>query len=203
MEKCLLVVFIFFFTKSGAQLVIEPPPSKPFTEQQMAVEEKNQHCLHRNKYNAAERLRFYPFGRARFIKIVSFPASAYGAPKRRHFAIGLPLKKRKIDSTYIKEAITLTSAQTDSLTEIFYNTGYSGPVHSTSESQCFMPRNAVAFFDKKGKLLAYINISFACQMYTASSKRINIGELCTQKYELIKKFFISAGIWYGTIIVPD
>jgi len=58
--------------KFFSQLELKPPPSKTPTTSDWEIEEQNHNCLHRNKYSRLERLQFYPFNKASYIKIVSF-----------------------------------------------------------------------------------------------------------------------------------
>jgi len=204
MEKYILsLLFIFLHLNSFCQLVVTPPPSKPPTAKELENEEKNHNCLHRSKYSRLERSQFYPFNKTSDIKIVSFSSSSIQLVGEKEQQFGLPKANDTICYKKTHEAVSLTSAQIDSLTDILYNVGYNGPVHTISESECFNPRNAIVFLNKKGKILAYIEICFECERYQASNKQVTIGEICTPKYELLRKFFVSLGINYGTLTQPE
>ena len=62
---------------------------------------------------------------------------------------------------------------------------------------CFYPRNAILFIDKTGKLREYLLLCFHCYRYESSSDNIMLWDPCNQKIEMIRRFFVSAGIKYG------
>lgn len=62
---------------------------------------------------------------------------------------------------------------------------------------CFDPRNAILFYDKAGKPLAFIAICYQCRKASVSEEKIKIGDPCRDKMELLKQFFREAGIKYG------
>ena len=147
-----LLLFALLCLNSFSQLELKPPPSKTPTTSDWEIEEQNHNCLHRNKYSRLERLQFYPFNKASYIKIVSFNGARIDSSQTPpHRTSGLPRKNDTICYKAIYESANLTAAQLDSLTNILYNVGYSGPVHSISENDCFNSRNAIVFLNKKAK----------------------------------------------------
>jgi hypothetical protein len=109
------------------------------------------------------------------------------------------MKNKEVDYTKLKEIITINNPQIDSLTDIICNYGYKGIFYSFKENTClYNPKNAILFLDKNEKTFAFIELCFKCGEYRMSNKRISIGELCSQKYELLKSFFIKCGVLYGT-----
>jgi hypothetical protein len=42
-------------------------------------------------------------------------------------------------------------------------------------------------------------VCFECLNYRSQSEKINVGAYCDQKFDLLKKFFLDAGIKYGTL----
>lgn len=89
-------------------------------------------------------------------------------------------------------------------TDVLYNNvtknfGKSNAIHIGSVSQCFDPRNAVLFIDKTGKLKAYVLICFHCRRFLQNPEKPGWNwDFCDQKFEMIRQFFISTGIRYGT-----
>jgi hypothetical protein len=63
---------------------------------------------------------------------------------------------------------------------------------------CYEPRNGVLFLDHKGKVFEYLEICFQCMRTEKSSEAVNEGGYCLTKYDLLRNFFRSAGIQYGT-----
>jgi hypothetical protein len=54
--------------------------------------------------------------------------------------------------------------------------------------------------DANGKVTQYIELCFECQRSYLSSRKIKNAIYCEQKYELLKNYFLSQGIKYGTIL---
>ncbi len=163
-----------------------------FTPKEDLADEIRNECTFINKYTAAQRSLFYPFNKASKIILISFEEYAR-----------IPVKNNKVDWNLVLEKQELTSNQTDSLTSLIYNVGYTPletPLSFTSfiGAGCYEPRNGMLFFNKSNKLTAYIEICFACQGVRKSSKRINDGEYCSTKFDLLRNFFQESGIKYGT-----
>jgi hypothetical protein len=185
----ILILGIFLATFSFAQkLKLKPPGSSPdtYSKKELAQERKNHNCTHANHYSSSKRLKNYPFNKAAQIKLVSF--EGFQIPK-----IGDSICMGKMN-----EIETLTLLQIDSLTNLFYNVGFGGTILLIQDIQCYDPRNAILFLDNTGKAFAYIEICFGCQHTVMSDERIDIGDICDQKFELIRKVFSNAGIKYGT-----
>ncbi len=173
-----------------------PVPKKPLilNPKQRQHEEKNKSCIHKNSLTLNKRLSKFPFNEAIKIKIVSFEK-----PDSFHFTYLLPIKNKLVDNTKLKETIILNNLQIDSLTNIIYNYGYKGIFHSFNENAClYKPKNAILFLDKNEQVFAFIELCFECGEYRMSDNRISIGELCSQKYLLLKMFFYKNGIRFGT-----
>ena len=85
------------------------------------------------------------------------------------------------------------------MTNIIFNIGYRGKISFLEATGCYNPRNAVLFFDSKNNLLEFIELCFECQGHRLSSDKIELGDLCNQKYTLLKEFFSKAGIQVGTV----
>lgn len=148
-------------------------------------------CFDSNKYSLNQRMAFYPFNKAKSIKIISFQEEIF-----------IPVKRRKIDYARVLEQKELNASEKDSLTHILYNVGYTPvdglkPILSTS-ANCYIPRNGVLFINKAGKAFEYLEICFSCERVEKSSKRIDAGYYCSTKYDLLKGFFRRSGIKYGT-----
>lgn len=180
---------------------------------------KHNKCFYHKKYSASQRHQFFPFNNADTIKLISYEAEwvpykplydqngkymtgdttkydtvpILQAIATNHFA----LNKRKV-----KEIKTLTIAGINSLTNILFNFGYT-PVKSlryelaTLWPNCYEPRNAVLFIDKKGTIMQYLEICFGCQHHFWSSSEVRDIEYCDNKYDLLRKYFLAQNIIYG------
>jgi hypothetical protein len=197
MPKTIAFLMIFFMSIiCNGQLRIIPVPKKPLilSAKQEKLEEQNKNCVHKNKISLDKRLSKFPFNKAVKIKIISFEKLS-----NANLAYLLPMKNKEVDFNKLKEITTLNNEQIDSLTNIIYNYGYKGIFYTFKENAClFKPKNAILFLDKNEKTFAFIELCFECGEYRMSDKRISIGDLCMQKYELLKMFFNKNAVQYGT-----
>ena len=192
----LLFLLIPYFVFSQQKHFHGPPP--PTSEDIRLMEKRNQ-CFNSHRYNAQQRRAFYPFNSAITIKLISFTVN--DMPYRP-----LAVNDFAIDSTKVKESKTLSNDGIDSLTDILYNVGFT-PIKKKLElviddpgRACYNPRNAVLFIDATGKVTQYIEFCFECHRYYLSSRKIKYTVNCENKYELLKSYFLSQGIQYGTIL---
>jgi hypothetical protein len=193
--KSLFLIFIVVLTSemaSGQKNKIDTVPPKVQTKKQIEAERKNHECVQRNRYNFSNKLKNYPFNKASQIKIVSFLKQPNEA------TASLPKENDTICYSKLSEIRNLSIIEVDTLTDILYNIGFRGAILRESEMSCYEPRNAILFIDKNGRTFEYIEICFECEQTTLSSDKIILGDICNQKFGLIKKFFRKAGIMYGT-----
>lgn len=170
-----------------------------------------QDCVFTHKYTAAQRLTRYPYNRAAKILAVSYdgtgepnddiviPDTIKHVKRKPH---GLIFNNNVLDTSNLFEIKHLTKDQINGLTNIMMNTKERIPndyASVNSPHSCFNPRNAFIFIDKNGKAFDYFEICFECHIYRSKSDKINFISGCTQDFDLIKKFFISTGIRFGTI----
>ena len=188
--KLLTILFLFVAEVVKAQPSGKPPPPIEPGSKQHKINEYNRSCVYRNKYAALQRRAFYPFNKASSIKLVSFPCKEEGM-------CGIPTNGDRIVLDQLKEIKTLNLAQVDQLTNILYNYSFRGKFDFALETLCYNPRNAILFFDDKGKLFAYIELCFECINSELSSPRIKLGDNCAGKYQLLQNFFAKSGITYG------
>jgi len=159
-------------------------------EEETLLMETNSHCMHRDEYSPAQRKKFYPFNRTESISLISFQDTV------SEFSSHLPVKKGILDSSMIKEEVKLSGEDIDKLTDLIYNYGYITKKYGViiDRMSCYDPHNAILFFNKKRKVIAYIEICFDCLGMQFSSKSIKVGENCTEKFGILKNFFTSKGI---------
>jgi hypothetical protein len=172
-------------------------------------------CTFTKKYSIQQRLKKYPFFKASGIVAVSYHAeepepNTYINNDGKRVSLdsawvrplaGLHIKNGKIDTKTLTEFAALNKQQINALTNIIYNTDYriKDEIAGFSQGACFEPRNALIFLDRNGKAFDYIEICFECHNAKSLSQQIGIGTLCNQKYDLLKKYFISLGIKTGTL----
>lgn len=108
---------------------------------------------------------------------------------------------RKDKSKYIpelfEEKIELLEIQKNELTDLIYNFGNNHKDAIIWGAKCYMPRNAILFFDKNNQLFEFIEICFECNQYKTSSTKVDLNNNCGQKISLLKDLFEQAGIEYG------
>jgi len=214
---CLLCLMAFAQKKK--QAIVLPPPLFPATGLDYAVLEKRMTCIYRNKYSPADRLKFFPFNQNRTVMLISFEPpdlraeiiytdttkAPINTPVEEEVYHTLLEKKQKLDLTRLKEKKILSALEVDKLTDVLYNFGYTstksykGLLIAESEGyMCYEPRNAIVFLDEDGLVAEYIEICFECYNRKESSEKMKTGQFCNEKYDLIRKYFYTAGIKYGT-----
>ncbi|MCG7753492.1 hypothetical protein [Flavihumibacter cheonanensis] len=195
MHKLFLIILILFqsFLSTG-QISSGKSPSALSDSVEFGG---NPNCIYKLTYNPTERLQLFPFVSAHEVWLVSFPY---------FFDKNIPLlsfDRLAIDSSIFKETAKLTAGAVDSLTDILYNLSYSHQIDSLNgypilyavgEKDCYMPRNAILFIDLKGKTFGYIELCFECNRHRESSKAIQTGDFCLQKYNQLKLYFIQHSV---------
>jgi len=206
------------FAQKKKRDIIEPPLAPP-SSADYDVLEKRMSCIHRNTYLPGERLKFFPFNQHKKVMLISFEPpelraeiiytdttkASINTPIKEEVYHALLKKKQKLDLTRLKEKKILSALEVDKLTDILYNFGYTSTksykgllIAESDGYRCYEPRNAIVFLDEKGLIAEYIEICFECHRRKESSEKMKTGEFCTEKYDLIRKYFYTVGIKYGT-----
>ena len=175
-----------------------PPPSLNL------VELKKHECAKVRHLPANIRAKNYPFNKASKIQVISYKESnmlgeEILASVDTVASKPLAINKDSLFQTRIIEAKYLDKQQIQQLTDILFNYGYKGKVtyYTLRGFLCYNPRNAIYFFDEQGKEFESIYFCFECEKYSKSSKKVKIGEFCTQKFDMLRWFFSKCGIVYG------
>ncbi len=184
-------IFLFSYIQADCQpkfrkLKTELPPPGGYSKSVLAIERKNHECIRINVKSFSQRLKKYPYNKATQIQLVSFDERS------------IPRLNDTICYSRLKEVKTLTLLQVDLLTNLLYNVGFGGTILLVQEIACYEPRNAIIFIDSSGKAFEYIEICFECERFVVSSEKIEFGDICNQKFSMLKKLFKNAGIQYGT-----
>lgn len=195
------IVFISFLLLAhavyGQKKKLAKAPPQPLTKKQWEQEERNHNCVRKNVLSLTDRLKKYPFHSSAQIQFVSFPGGDYLTDGEVVREDSLPRINDTILYSKLTEVKTLTYPQVDKLSNIIYNYGYRGTIHTMSVAACYNPRNAILFLDNKGKVVEFIEICFECNRILESSERISLGEMCNQKLEMLLDLFKNVGIEYG------
>jgi hypothetical protein len=196
---------------------IMKPPVEPPSRADYDVLEKRMACIHRNTYLPGERLKFFPFNQYKKVMLISFEPPELRAEvniagktqlknhNEKEFTVALLAKKQKLDLTRLKEKKILSALELDKLTDVLYNFGYTSTksykgllIAESDGYRCYEPRNAIVFLDENGLIAEYIEICFECHRREESSEKMKTGEFCNEKYDLIRRYFYTVGIKYGT-----
>lgn len=167
-----------------------PGPPVPNPQEELRSDIAGE-CYFSNRYSVAQRRNIYPFKNADKVLLISFNEEQGG----------VPVNHGHLNNSKTLEQLLLTTSQTDSLTNILYNIGFTpieGGVPMVSEASCYEPRNGIIFMDKAGRAFAFIEICFGCQRTRVFPEKIKQGEYCSTKFELLRNFFSTTGIKYGT-----
>ena len=160
------------------------------------------------KYSLTERANFYPFNTTSKIVIVSFDKQIkkidssdwrFGKSAYKDYVgdvkYGLPFLNDTICLSKLIQSKILSNDQVDSLTDILYNTCYRWTITETNKAMCYLPHNAILFFDKKDKVIDYIEICFDCHQFKYSNKKIERFEQCDISVLDLKKYFRQMGLY--------
>jgi hypothetical protein len=146
------------------------------------------------KYTVQDRKSFYPFNKATQIKLVSF-GEQYDSSNVSHRAkFELPKLNDTICTVRLDQIKELSWEQVDTLTDIFYNTCSRWTIIERTEMGCYLPRNAIIFFDKQNKPFEYIEVCFECHGIKYSNKEVVGTEACDLMYKDLQSFFRIHGL---------
>jgi hypothetical protein len=174
------------------------PPGIP-TKKELDEERRNHNCIRRYKKTFSTRLKNYPFNKASQIRLISYLAQPVSKDNPDRLSrSGIPIENDTICYSKLEEIKNLTLKQIDTLTDILFNIGFRGVTYTLEQINCYEPRNGILFLNPDNITFEYIEVCFGCNKTKQSSDRIELGELCEQKFDILKKFFLSAGIKYGT-----
>ncbi len=107
---------------------------------------------------------------------------------------------------YVKEIVELSTKQVDSLASLCffmkpYNYKHTRVITTYGDPNCYNPRNAFVFTDTENKVIGYLELCFECRGHRAKPEEL-LGEMCGNKYQLYKNFFVWVGITYGVTDEP-
>ncbi|WP_264559330.1 hypothetical protein [Flavobacterium sp. N2270] len=160
---------------------------------------KNAECFKVNNISEVERLTNFPFSKSDKIKIISFKDRMVGGvgDELQNHINSIKIKQDTFNFSFYDEVMTLDSLQINKLTDIIYNYRYKKKPYLIRGKSCYMPRNAIFFLDKNNIIISYIEICFECEAIRTSETKLNLGEYCSEKYDLIKSIFQEKNIKYG------
>jgi len=143
-----------------------------------------------------ENFDFYPFNKAARIEVLSYPDRTlwdtiqHGSHKYLNYDI-IQNGKLRLDTAMIRERVTLTQEQTDTLQHIFYNVR----CDFREINPCYYPRHSIIFYDKDDNAFASFEVSLACLTYN-TTKGFSYIDYCFRKNQELESFFLEIGIRY-------
>jgi hypothetical protein len=152
------------------------------------VKGANENCIFKKKYSLEERFRMLKVEEDDTVKLVSF------LYKRRDY----PVSRDGVIANRLIETKVLSKAETNTLTNILYNNFIIKSSGISLMDQCFYPRNAIIVLSREGRVKHYILICFHCSNYETYMEKVDLGDDCNQKMAMIRGFFVSKGIYFGT-----
>jgi hypothetical protein len=165
-------------------------------------------CKESKRFNAKQKLLFYPFNLAKRIEFVSYLGDVVEEKivndstiknvesDKVNLVLTSKYRKYKINSTVLfpnfQEKFIADNLIISQLTHIFFNLENREKICSNS---CYSPRNAILFYDENGDLMEYIDICFECLQHTKSYEKLdNQSYWCEQKYGRLQKLFEKVGV---------
>lgn len=163
-------------------------------------------------FNLSKRLNSYPFNKSSQIKIISYNLNSDGMTRvsketydketgntvtTLEYNIGIELPRKNLDSLSLENVTqikTLNLSQIGKLSDILYNTCSRLNANCSQTIRgCYLPRNAILFFDENGKVFEYLEICFECKTKETFGKIENL-DLSDYMYNDLEKYFNNLGI---------
>lgn len=108
----------------------------------------------------------------------------------------IPIKNSVLDRGLVLEEKVLSQKEIDQLTDLIFNYGFKSKskYRLTTNFKCYDPHNGILFYNENKGVNNFIEICFDCQKFRSSVEKLNLGENCTEKFSLLKSFFLKNGI---------
>ncbi|WP_177766361.1 hypothetical protein [Flavobacterium sp. I3-2] len=187
-----------------------------FISQIGTCQENLENCFRVDDLSVEDRNQNYPFDKATKIIFASFEdkstklklfennkmnkdgyASYFQGEIMQIYFDSLKNNMSKYNPDLFEEKIELSEIQKNELTDLIYNYGNNHEDAVIWGAKCFIPRNAILFFDENNKLFEFIEICFECYQYKTSNYNVDLNNNCGQKLSLLKELFEKSGIEYG------
>lgn len=180
------------------------------------------HEVTETNFNLSKRINSYPFNKASQIKVISYNLNSDGMTRvsketydketgktvtTLDYNIGIELPRKNLDSLSLENVTqikTLNFSQVEKLSDILYNTCSRLNTNCPQIIRgCYLPRNAILFFDENGKIFEYLELCFECKTKETFGKIENL-DLSDYMYNDLEKYFNDLGIStkYETLASP-
>jgi hypothetical protein len=192
-RKLILFLFILSITNLYAQNLTSP----------LASIDSSSNCVITHQYNLKQRTANYLFNTYSKVYLVSFEVPKVDLevidplnPKGQTFKkkIFTPTEMQKMDTSLFVSDIILNNAQIDSLTIILYNYGYKKNPKSVITFECEDYNHALLFLSNEDVIMEYVLFGFECEKVSKSIDKIDVGDFCSEKFNILKSYFSALGI---------
>ena len=185
MKTFLLSLFIFSYAQPSFGQGINT--SKSIKPREITA------CIERFKLTPEQRLKKYPFNKARQIQLVSFSQKEDNS---EYILASVPIINDTLCMSNVTGIANLTKSQINKLTDILFNVGLKENSYTFSVSTAVGLDGGIIFIDSKDKIFEFIDICFDCQEIEVRTSKVrkSIGLPCIQKMSMLKSFFIESGL---------
>lgn len=183
-----------------------------------SAQKKLEQCYRTNKIPVEKRNQNYPYNKSTKIVFASFEDNSrklklfentklnknginsfMDGEVMKIYVDSLKKDLSKYNPDLFEEKVELSENQKNELTDLIYNFGNNHKNAVMWAASCYMPRNAILFFDENDKLFEFVEICFECNNYRTNSKKMELNNNCGEKLYLFREQFLKAGIKYGII----
>ncbi|MET3028555.1 hypothetical protein ABXT06_17890 [Flavobacterium sp. UW10123] len=166
-------------------------------------------------FNLSKRINLYPFNKSSQIKIISYNLNLNNENvvtslitdtiNKKHetnitnleYKTPFELPRKNLDSLSLENVAqikTLTFPQIEKLSDILYNTCSKLNISCSEITRgCYLPRNAILFFDENNKVFDYLEICFECKTKETFGEIENL-DLSDNMYKHLEKYFNALGV---------
>ena len=160
--------------------------------------EENANCTKKRQLSFKSRIQNFPYNLTSQVILTSHKTKVgMVGEELQKYLNSLKIGKDSINEKEFLEIKKLNLNQIEKLTDLIFNYGFKAKNHILTDAKCYDPRNAILFLDKDKKIIAFIEICFGCNHTRVSDEKIDFGEYCKQKFDLIKGIFAESGIKFG------
>jgi len=181
-----------------------------------SAQEEEPQCVKIKNFSVEERNQDYPFNKARRVVFASFKENHRKLLKNKgrvyekgeiisyvegkimqEYFDSLRVDFTRYNPDDFEEKVDLNDDQKNELTDLIFNFGTKKKNLTVGGAKCYMPRNAILFFNENDELFGFLEICFQCNGFRKSNKEIDLYDRCGEKLYLLKEQFAKAGIKYG------
>lgn len=167
----------------------------------VSAQDEELQCVRVNDFSVEKRNQNYPFNKAKRIVFTSFEEDhrkllknkdrvyekdeiisyMHGEIMQEYFD-SLKLDFARYNPDDFEEKVDLNEEQKNEFTDLIFNFGNNHNNAVMWATKCYMPRNAILFFDDRNNLFEFIEICFECSRYRTSDDNVDLNNNCAENY---------------------